>query len=293
MGTAPHGKKCCSPWPKMANLSMLYVIYSYLLLNKGSTVRSDKISINGGKNLRIKPLTILLIIVILSTISVGSALAYQGSCYGFYYNAAGQYLNTGDGAFNGAIWLSNSGYAATMYWDSYTGQAYSGIVASNPIYASDVINRLGSDNIFYYYGHGSYGTLALESGEPGTGINTIVAYNGARALNSVNMHSRVDLVMLLACQSGYTNASYGNLLTTSINQGADTAVGFTNTLYTPQATYWAEQFWPNIYSQETVGQAASNALTATEAHFGGSPGGLDSIVIDGNQNIILNPARSG
>ncbi|MDO9550444.1 MAG: hypothetical protein Q7J03_05665 [Methanoregula sp.] len=203
--------------------------------------------------------------------------AYQASDYGTNYCDG---LDTTAAAQTARSEQSSMGYSAT-----YNGNAE----------AADAYYRLGSDNVFFFDGHGDAGRILFKK-NCGT-LTTITASNPnfyrISSFTSGQLND-VALAVYMACNTANTDSTNGNLLAQSTARGVDTAIGFSQSIYSTQSAYWSNQFWYYLDNGYTVSQAAGAANADNQAYFGyWNQGGMDYNVIQGNNYMVIDPARAG
>lgn len=221
-------------------------------------------------------------------------------CIGIHYplvSGGTEELNTMSWADYASKRIADLGYISVVAYDSYRNGDEPYLIL--PIYPSNVIrftyNHSEDIRVLFFAGHGNIESLSGGSGggilflrpDPPWREGWMVAQNGGSAtLANANL-SNVKLVVLLACSTGATNSNYGNLLTTSIDGGADCAIGFDRPLMSGPEELWSEYFWDNITDKKTVYVAAQDALKRTQNVYGDDAGGLSSMHIVGDSSIIL------
>lgn len=104
----------------------------------------------------------------------------------------------------------------------------------------------------------------------------------------------IALAVYLSCNSANSDATNGNLLDESESKGVDSSVGFSNYITQGQAAWWSDKFWSYLDEQYTLNGAVEWALIDVRLQYGLlNPGGIDSYVIEGDEDIIIDPAMSG
>ena len=156
--------------------------------------------------------------------------------------------------------------------------------------ANYAFNRLPSDQVFYFNGHGGPGLIDF---------GTTCLYASTSAANSISDFTSgqlndLALAVFVSCNSGLTHSGgLGNLLTESTLRGTDCALGFINQIESNKAGYWSDNFWGQLDQGETVAEGAAEALQYTRMHYLWQTGGVESYTIQGNANLIIDPAVAG
>lgn len=99
---------------------------------------------------------------------------------------------------------------------------------------------------------------------------------------SLNL-SNLQLAMFIGCYTGAGGSTATNLPSTVVARGAETAVGFSQSIMCPKANQWTIAFFNLMNNGYTV-QAACETLAAQTTYNGS---GLGSFVICGNKNNFL------
>ena len=229
-----------------------------------------------------KILPVILTCALFTVMFTVNAHATQASDYGALYaiqSGESQNLNTEYAATDARSWQSNKGYSATAYTREYTN-------GNNPVYPSDVVNRMKSDNVFYFAGHGVGGEIYfIDAGSDGK--NYISALNnGAESISSVSSLSQMKLAVFMACNSGNSDIYLGNLPYETQTKGVSCSIGWTSTIYEPQVDDFSHAFWVYLASGQTVNYAWNYGLSSTY-QYTGSYGGLQNIKIYGNDGVTI------
>jgi hypothetical protein len=171
--------------------------------------------------------------------------------------------------------LSGVGYSSTRYQD---------------IHAYNMRNAMGNDAVYAIVSHGAPGlvvgaqdtTMSAKTVASDRSNYSLEAYYSSGALNSMKF------AYYGACETARTSSYYGNLLTyTTTTLGADSALGFYNSVYDAQATYFEKQLFINLANGSTVSGAASAAKSATYSKYG-SYGEVDTYRIYGDSSTTIN-----
>lgn len=219
---------------------------------------------------------ILPALLVLSLAMVPVASAYQSSNYGTNY---GDGLDTTPQSQYAQSEQAGMGYGAGNYPNSAASTAFS---------------RMASDNVFFFDGHGNSGLIEFKNGNTYSFITADDPNNIRLSSYNSGQLNDIALAVYMACDTANTNPTIGNLLDESTAMGVDTAVGFSNTITTPQSGYWSNRFWYYLYNQYNFNDAAAYSLVDTRSYYGWfNVGGMDSYVIRGSLSSTINPARAG
>lgn len=229
--------------------------------------------------MKTKKIGILLSAFLLAAmVIVPCVSAYQASSYGTNY---GDGMDTTSIALNARNELKHMGYTSSYFGNRDANTAY---------------NRMTSDQVFYFFGHGDAGRILFkESGLPMTAISADNPY----LLPTISGHSYsemndIALAIYLACNTANTDSTNGNLLYESTSNGVDTAVGFSNYITKGQAAYWSDQFMYYLDEQYNINDAAVYSLVDVRNEYGMfNVGGMDSYVIQGSVSSTIDPQRAG
>ena len=223
------------------------------------------------KKLRI---TIMLPVLLLAMmVVVPMASAYRSDNYGPNYGWPEDFSND---AYSAAVKQASMGYGA--YYDSN--------VASSTAW-----NRLPSDQVFSFNGHGNNGAIVFYD-------NSRIYANypsDPQSISSLTSGQLNDLALavFVSCESGFGSS---NLLTSTVARGGDAAVGFKGTITKAQADYWTGRFWYHLDQYQSVQNAAILAKSDTSSYFWGLTGGTETMDYKGTStglNRVLKPAVGG
>lgn len=217
------------------------------------------------------PALLLIGVMILPTVS-----AYQSSNYGAIYEDG---LNTRPQSQTAQSEQTSMGYSAGNYENSA---------------ASSAFNRMASDQVFFFDGHGGPGFIQFLSG----GIySDITASNPSYPRISSYTSGELNdlaLAVYMACSSANTDGNSGNLLAQSTARGVDTALGFSQSINSEQSGYWSNRFWYYLDNGDSVSQAIGAANADNQVTYGyWNQGGMDTHVVQGNNYLVIDPARAG
>jgi len=221
---------------------------------------------------------LLSVFLLAGLVFVPCVSAYQASSYGAIYSGG---LDSRIMAQTAQSELSSMGYSGSYYWNSA---------------ASTAMLRMISDQVFFFSGHGSAGRIIFyEDGE----TSELTADNPDLLRISYLSTSDLDdmaLAVYLGCNTANTDwfNGNGNLLSTSTSRGIDTAMGFSQEITAPQTGYWSNRFWYYLDNGYNVIAAAGAADTDNQVNFGYyEQGGMNSHIIQGNNYLVIDPARAG
>ena len=169
-----------------------------------------------------------------------------------------------------------------------TGFGYS----SAPLYSgsftvSQIDNFLNNDvnSIFVSRSHGGYAVSSnvLRSTFIGPNPNDYdVLYSSTHISTtfSANELKNMDLVMFVACNTGYGGEGAANLPSKAVEKGATTAIGFEESITCSRTNEWLIDFFEGLADGYTVDEICS--LWAEREYYADAH--LDSYVICGNKN---------
>lgn len=170
--------------------------------------------------------------------------------------------------------LSGLGYDSTRYQDT---NAY------------NMRNAMSSDVVYAIVSHGAAG-LVVGAEDTTMSAKTVASNKSNYSLASYYSSGDFDSMKFAyygACQTARTSSSYGNLLSyTTSTLGASSALGFYNSVYDSQATYFEKQLFVNLAKGSTVSSAASAAKSATYSKYG-SYGEVDTYKIYGDSSTTI------
>lgn len=139
-----------------------------------------------------------------------------------------------------------------------------------------------TNSLFISRSHGGYQAIS------GVQINTYIQiadnafFFSNIDLTSLNL-SNMDLVMFIACKTARGGKNGDNLPHQAVSQGAIAAIGFEENIYCADANAWLIQFARLMELHYSIASACT--LLRTQGAFIGT--GLDTVVVCGNENIIL------
>lgn len=229
------------------------------------------------RNMKKTRFGILLSALLLAAMTIVPCVsAYQASSYGAIYSGG---LDSRISAQTAQSELSSMGYSGTYHWNEAAGTA---------------LNMMPSDQVFFFVGHAGPGFINYEK----NGVLTSLTANnpGLARISSLSYSDLNDmaLAVYMGCDTANTDSTNGNLLSTSTSLGVDTAMGFSQDITSPQVGYWSGRFWNYLDNGYSVSQAAGAADADNQANFGyWQQGGMDYRVIQGNNYLVIDPARAG
>ncbi len=224
-----------------------------------------------------KKILLVLLAMLLTFSPSVTANAVSGQCE-IYWMTSTAYGGSGVGAGGTeAIQnsLSNIGYDAIRYQD---------------IHAYYVRKAMSSDAVFAIVTHGVAGRIVCDDDTTISAKN--VSSNSSNYALAASFKSGDFSSMKLAyygsCMSARTDSRYGNLLSyTTSTLGASSALGFYNSVYDAEATYFEEQLFSRLCSGDTVSEAAAAAKAATYSKYS-DYGEVDSYKIYGTSSTKIN-----
>ncbi len=133
--------------------------------------------------------------------------------------------------------------------------------------ASVVYSSIPSSDITVLRGHGyEYGGIYFLYDSNGN-QSSLYANNSSSTVALSNYTSsqlsQVKLIMFVACSTGITNSTYGNLVDVARNKGAFAAVGWKETIYTTSTNEWVGKFFQ--YSSNGIN--AENAMNRADLYI--------------------------
>lgn len=221
----------------------------------------------------------LSVLLLAAMVIVPCVSAYQASSYGAIYTGG---LDSRITAQTAESRLSGMGYSGTYHWNDAASSAWM---------------RMPSDQVFFFIGHSDAGFINFEQ----NGVTTSLTADNPRISTRISSLSYNDLndmalAVYMGCHTANTDwfNGNGNLLSASTSKGVDTAMGFSDYITSPQTGYWSGRFWYYLDNRYSVSQAAAAADTDNRANFGyWQQGGMNTHVIQGNSNLVIDPARAG
>ncbi|QSZ66254.1 hypothetical protein RJ40_01440 [Methanofollis aquaemaris] len=222
---------------------------------------------------RIDNRSLMLGMLVLCTLIVLSPVFESASAYRASNYAVSDGIDTYSFIEHAAQKQASMGYSTSKYKDRRADFAF---------------NRLPDDQVFYFSGHGGPGQIQF-------GTTRIFATTGQNSISDFTSGELNDLALavFVACKSGATESTYGNLLTESTSNGVDCAVGFEKEIKVNTAECWSDHFWDLLDEGKTVENAAGRAVFDTQIRFVAYTGGVESYIIKGNSNLRIDPATAG
>lgn len=102
------------------------------------------------------------------------------------------------------------------------------------------------------------------------------------AISTNDSFSDLNMVLFIGCETAAGGAGGNNLPTKIVDQGAQVAIGFEETIGCDTANKWTKAFYSNFLDGQSVYKATQNATKAVS-----SAGGLDTVKIVGNQYLTI------
>lgn len=250
--------------------------------------------------------SLVFIIIILIYIFIPIHVdASQASCYGILYaqQANEQYpLDTRQVAIDVCNSLDQMEYDSTAYTTPYTSSG------SQPGSTVAAYNRLKSDNVFFFDGHGGESYLSFSEGTTTGGTwNEYQSFVGETTSGNIKQSymNRISdfsagelddmlLAVFLSCHSAESHAVFGSLIDETTYRGADTAIGFVGTIDDPQSGNWARYFFQKQnegYNYNDSALMASLLIQSNDPQ--GNSHGLQNFMIKGLKSEKITPARGG
>ncbi len=126
-----------------------------------------------------------------------------------------------------------------------------------------VKSKLSNDQIFFFSGHGGSGSIL-----PNENNNDLFwatnEPNGYDFNAASTAYDEMKLAVFLACHSGDTDSTAGNLVDIVTYKGASCAIGWNGNIVEEGATVWSDAFWDQIQNGETVLSAYNDGRVAAE-----------------------------
>lgn len=241
------------------------------------------------KNIKI---LIIAILIVNSLCLPGFATGPNSICFGD--NNAPAFTNKGTYGITQDV--SNTYPYAVTVNSRLSTIGYNSTVIQNCTAAYEC-SSIGSNAVFYNNSHGNAGffTHPWKDSNGIWQLGVIGATAGDASLlgtySSTGLSS-VRLAYFSSCCSA-SASGLGNLITQSVSQGADAAIGWRNDLLQAQSAYYDDRFF--TYTNNTsvaIYAAAYSAQVDTYSKYG-SYGGTDSYQIEGNYQETLKPAAYG
>jgi hypothetical protein len=192
-----------------------------------------------------------------------------------------------------ADWLTEMG--------AYRYNAHSWV---NPIAKFVTNSKMPADAVISTFGHGNkgyaffwnavYGTTCIRA-DAGMSWPSGVNKTWSSSLNEASDLWDVRLWMIEGCYTACrkdSNYDYTSLTEQAVKyKGVDCAVGFTTTIYSPQANWWDYMFW---YKMANHGVQNSCIVATQQVYLKyGDRGGTQNYAIQGNAGIWIVPAAYG
>ena len=138
---------------------------------------------------------------------------------------------------------------------------------TSTLYTGIVLNDLDGSNMTCFTSH-SYSSMTASS----------------TYIHSTDRYDNLDLVLFIGCGTARGGEGARNLPTRIVEQGAQTAIGFTASINCAEANKWTKDFYNLLLQGETVLSAATELN-----HKYSEKSGLTSWVICGDENYKLVP----
>lgn len=138
---------------------------------------------------------------------------------------------------------------------------------TSTLYTGIVLNDLDGSNMTCFASH-SYSSMTASS----------------TYIHSTDRYDNLELVLFIGCGTACGGEGARNLPTRIVEQGAQTAIGFTASINCDQANEWTKDFYNLLLQGETV-QSAATKLN----HEYSEDSGMRSWVICGDENYKLVP----
>jgi len=232
------------------------------------------LSYGGIRNMKTNKLRLILPVLLLAAmVIVPAATAYRSDNWGPNYGWPEDFSTD---AYNAAVSQSGMGYGA--YY-------------SSNVPASSAWGNLPSDQVFSFNGHGNNGGIVfydsswLYANNPG-------ATNSISKLTSGQIND-LALAVFVNCESAFGSS---NLLTATVGNGGDAAIGFSGDITKAQADYWTTRLWTRLNSYQTVQDAAIGAQADTRSVYWPLTGGTETMTYQGTTTGLsrtLKPAVPG
>ncbi len=172
------------------------------------------------------------------------------------------------------------------------------ILKTGAIDSSDCLADLKNSNVFTSRSHGQVvlwegTTTAVSTGivlNDQDGSEMVALYShlwggmtvGSTSIAAADSFIRLNLVLFIGCKTAYDGETGRNLPAIVSNQGAEVAIGFSDTIDCIAANQWTKDFYSYLLEghtvQESVDYASSNRSFIS---------GLKSAVVCGNGNYII------
>ena len=107
--------------------------------------------------------------------------------------------------------------------------------------------------------------------------------NSSEAIEDDDYYSNIKLAVYLGCTTGRGGENARNLPNRTVERGAETAIGFTESITCSAANTWTENFYESLLLGNTVAEAVQFANSTVN-----ESSGLHSAVICGNLDLVLN-----
>ena len=199
--------------------------------------------------------------------------------------------------------ISNSGHNHSSCLETVKGNLHDATfnnvtLKTGAISSSDCLSDLKNTNVFTSRSHGHLivwagTTTAASTGiilndEKGTGMVALYSHSwssmtsGSTSVASTDSFSGLNMVLFIGCETAYDGTTGRNLPAIVSSQGAEVAIGFSETIDCSDANKWTKDFYSYLLEEHTVQEAvdyASGNRSATS--------GLRSAVVCGNGNYKI------
>lgn len=130
--------------------------------------------------------------------------------------------------------------------------------------------------------------IKLDDAAPGVGAylfsqSTNAMTSTSAVINSSDSFEKLELVLFIGCSTASRVNSGCDLVTRIIEQGAQTAIGFTEEIDCNKANTWTTAFFEELLEGKSVSEAVNLATIAVP----GTKEGLDSAVIVGDSSLTI------
>lgn len=222
---------------------------------------------------RFKIRVVLLALLLAGMAMIPCVSAYRADNWGPNYGLFEDFSNA---AYNAAVKQSSMGYGA--YYDSDNS-------------ASTAWSNLPSDQVFSFNGHGNNGGIIFYD-------STWIYANNPSSTQSISKLTSGELndlalAVFVSCNSGFGSS---NLLTSTVAQGGDAAIGFTGEITKAQSDYWNGRLWYYLDQSYSIQNAANMAQADTLSSYWYAYGGIDTMTYQqsgSGYSRVLDPAVAG
>ena len=185
----------------------------------------------------------------------------------------------------GAVYLDgdSTGNATTAY-NACDNMGYNSYLELNNT-AEFAYTYLPYSSIYYFQGHGNKGITWFYNNNQMLGFT---AKNSGWAISnySSSQLSGTKLALFLACETGSTDTTYGNLVDQAISKGAKCAIGFTDIINQACTVTWNDTFWGGIEGGQSIYDSCI-AATYQTYYVHNSYGNLNARYMKGSTGQIL------